>query len=116
MSDDKPKPAGLKGMWDVSDLADQPLIKPSPEQTAAARQVGERLGFVSREVPPSPTPVEKPRSEFTARMSIRVRPSDKKLLEDLGWRLRTPMGEIVTKALELFVADQAAKGQGGATE
>jgi hypothetical protein len=46
---------------------------------------------------------------------IRVRPADKTLLEDLGWRLRTPMGEIITRALELFVAEQEAKekGRGG---
>lgn len=115
MSEDKPKPAGLKGLWDVSDLADQPVVKPSAEQTEAARQVGERLGFVSREVPQPPAPVEKPKSEFTARVSIRVRPSDKKLLEDLGWRLRTPLGDIMTRALELFVAEQEAKekGRGG---
>ncbi len=31
------------------------------------------------------------------------------------WRLRTPMGEIITRALELFVAEQEAKekGRGG---
>lgn len=115
MSNEKAKPAGLKGLWDVSDLAGDPPVKPSAEQTAAARQVGERLGFVSREVPPSPAPVEKARTEFTARMSIRVRPTDKTLLEDLGWRLRTPMGEIITRALELFVAEQEVKekGRGG---
>lgn len=112
MSEQKPKPAGLKGMWDVSDLTHRPVIKPSAEQAEAAHQVGERLGFVSREVPQPPAPVEKPKSEFTARMSIRVRPSDKKLLEDLGWRLRTPLGEIMTRALKLFVAEQEAKEQG----
>ncbi len=46
MSNEKAKPAGLKGLWDVSDLAGDPPVKPSAEQTAAARQVGERLGFV----------------------------------------------------------------------
>ncbi|WP_242187200.1 hypothetical protein [Sphingomonas sp. CARO-RG-8B-R24-01] len=109
MTNEVQKPAGIKGMWDVSDLTDPPVQKPSPEQSQAAQQAGERLGFVSREAPRVEPPVERPKSEFTARVSVRVRPSDKQLLEDLGWRLRRPLGDIVSRALQLFVEEQEAQ-------
>ena len=113
MTDEASKPAGIKGMWDLSDLTDGPVDKPSSEQADAAHRAGERLGFVSREKPCAEPVVQRERSEFTARMSIRVRPSDKQRFEDLGWRLRRPLGEILGRALELYIAEQEKDEVGG---
>jgi len=104
MTTEKSKPAGIQGLWDVSDLEGPSVPAPSATERQSLAKAGERLGFASREPTPPKVAPPKPEKEMTARITIRIRPADKQRVEDYAYRQRKMLGDVMADFLDLAEA------------
>lgn len=90
---------------------DDDIPAPTPQQRAAVREGGERLGFRS-ERPASPP--KKPsaaliKAVYTANFHIRTTPEDRERYDDFAYRHRMKKGEAMTLLLDLAEEAEAAR-------
>lgn len=86
---------------------------PTPQQRAAAKQGGERLGFKS-EPPEAPTkrlPAPAREAVYTANFHIRTTPEDKERYDDFAYRYRMKKGEAMKLLLDLAEEAEAARSK-----
>jgi hypothetical protein len=94
---------------------DDDVPVPTPEQRAAAKQGGERLGFKSEPMetltksatPPAPARV----AVYTANFHIRTTPADRDRYDDFAYRHRMKKGEAMTLLLDLAEEAEAARAK-----
>lgn len=97
----------------LDDDDDVPL--PTPEQRAAAKQGGERLGFKSEPTEPltkaaPPAPAARA-AVYTANFHIRTTPADRDRYDDFAYRHRMKKGEAMTLLLDLAEEAEAARAE-----
>jgi hypothetical protein len=92
---------------------DDDIPTPTPQQRAAAREGGEKLGFRSEPVeasakrPPAP-----PRpAVYTANFHIRTTPEDRDRYDEFAYRHRMKKGEAMRLLLDLAEEAEAARGK-----
>jgi hypothetical protein len=94
---------------------DDEIPVPTPEQRAAARHGGERLGFKSEpaEAPAkaaaAPTPARA--AVYTANFHIRTTPEDRDRYDDFAYRHRLKKGEAMKLLLDLAEEAETARGK-----
>jgi hypothetical protein len=94
---------------------DDDVPVPTPEQRAAAKQGGERLGFKSEptetlaKAAPAPAPARP--AVYTANFHIRTTPEDRDRYDDFAYRHRMKKGEAMKLLLDLAEEAEAARGK-----
>lgn len=86
---------------------------PTPEQRAAAREGGERLGFKSEPADASPKrqPAAPKQAIYTANFHIRTTPEDRDRYDDFAYRHRLKKGEAMRLLLDLAEEAEAARAK-----
>lgn len=96
---------------------DDDVPVPTPEQRAAAKQGGERLGFKSEPtespVKPAPSPAPARAAIYTANFHIRTTPEDRDRYDDFAYRHRMKKGEAMKLLLDLAEEAEAARTKKG---
>lgn len=94
---------------------DDDIPVPTPEQRAAAKQGGERLGFKSEptETPSKPAPAAAPArpAVYTANFHIRTTPEDRDRYDEFAYRHRMKKGEAMKLLLDLAEEAEAARAR-----
>ncbi len=90
---------------------DDEIPIPTPEQRAAAKQGGEKLGFKSEptEVAPKRPAAVAREAVYTANFHIRTTPEDRQRYDDFAYRHRLKKGEAMALLLELAEEAEAAR-------
>jgi len=100
------------GMAKFSLDDDDEIPVPTPQQRAAAKQGGEKLGFKSEPVEAlakrPPAPVRE--AVYTANFHIRTTPEDRERYDDFAYRHRMKKGEAMKLLLDLAEEAEAARG------
>lgn len=86
---------------------------PTPEQRAAAREGGERLGFKSEptDATPKRPPAAPKQAIYTANFHIRTTPEDRDRYDDFAYRHRLKKGEAMRLLLDLAEEAEAARAK-----
>ena len=102
------------GMANFSLDDDDEIPGPTPQQRAAAKQGGERLGFKSEpaEVPAKRPPAPAREAVYTANFHIRTTPEDRERYDDFAYRHRLKKGEAMTLLLDLAEEAEAKRSKG----
>ena len=102
------------GMANFSLDDDDEIPVPTPQQRAAAKQGGERLGFKSEpaEAPAKRAPAPARKAIYTENFHIRTTPEDRERYDDFAYRHRLKKGEAMTLLLELAEEAEATRSQG----
>ncbi|RSU50996.1 hypothetical protein [Sphingomonas sp. S-NIH.Pt15_0812] len=94
---------------------DDDVPVPTPEQRAAAKQGGERLGFKSEPTElltkSAPPPAPARMAVYTANFHIRTTPADRDRYDDFAYRHRMKKGAAMTLLLDLAEEAEAARAK-----
>lgn len=101
------------GLANFSLDEDDDIPAPTPQQRAAARTGGEKLGFKSE---PSEPPAKRPpaparEAVYTANFHIRTTPQDRERYDEFAYRNRLKKGEAMTLLLDLAEEALAARAK-----
>lgn len=109
MSNGNARPGLAKFAMDDDD--DIPV--PTPQQRAAAREGGERLGFKSEpaEAPVKREPAPARAAVYTANFHIRTTPEDRDRYDEFAYRHRMKKGEAMRLLLDLAEEAEAARAK-----
>jgi hypothetical protein len=109
MSNGNARPGLAKFAMDDDD--DIPV--PTPQQRAAAREGGERLGFKSEpaEAPAKRETAPARAAVYTANFHIRTTPEDRDRYDDFAYRHRLKKGEAMRLLLDLAEEAEAARAK-----
>lgn len=104
---DKPAAPSRRSITSFADDEDIPL--PTAKQLAAAKSVGEGLGFHSEK--PAPTESLRPaarvrQATFTDAIHVRSRPEDRQRFEDFAYRHRLSKGDAMTRLLDFAEVEE----------
>lgn len=105
--------SGRPGLASFSLDEDDDIPVPTPQQRAAARAGGEKLGFKSEPVEaPSKRPAAPAREAvYTANFHIRTTPEDRERYDDFAYRHRMKKGEAMRLLLDLAEEAEAARAK-----
>lgn len=92
---------------------DDEIPVPTPQQRAAAREGGERLGFKSEpaEAPGKRPPAAPRPAVYTANFHIRTTPEDRDRYDEFAYRHRMKKGEAMRLLLDLAEEAEAARAK-----
>lgn len=109
MSNGNARPGLAKFAMDDDD--DIPV--PTPQQRAAAREGGERLGFKSEpvEAPAKREPAPSRAAVYTANFHIRTTPEDRDRYDEFAYRHRMKKGEAMRLLLDLAEEAEATRAK-----
>lgn len=93
---------------------DDDIPVPTPQQRAAAREGGERLGFKSEptEVLGKRAPAPPRAAVYTANFHIRTTPEDRDRYDEFAYRNRMKKGEAMRLLLDLAEEAEASRKRG----
>jgi hypothetical protein len=99
------------GMATFSLDDDDEIPVPTPQQRAAAKQGGEKLGFKSEpaEAPAKRAPAPVREAVYTANFHIRTTPEDRERYDEFAYRHRMKKGEAMKLLLDLAEEAEAAR-------
>lgn len=97
--------------FSLDDEDDIPV--PTPQQRAAAKQGGEKLGFKSEAVegPAKRPPAPAREAVYTANFHIRTTPEDRERYDEFAYRNRMKKGEAMKLLLDLAEEAEAARAK-----
>lgn len=103
------KPVSRRSIASFS--TDDEIPVPTPQQLAAAKSVGEGLGFRSEkppssEAPETPAAARARQAKFTDAIHVRSRPEDRQRFEDFTYRHRLSKGDAMTRLLDFAEAEE----------
>lgn len=89
------------------------ITVPTPQQRAAAREGGERLGFKSEpaESPARQAPAPARSAVYTANFHIRTTPEDRDRYDEFAYRNRMKKGEAMRLLLDLAEEAETARAR-----
>ncbi len=101
------------GMAKFSLDDDDEIPVPTPEQRAAAKQGGERLGFKSEpsEALAKRAPPPAREAVYTANFHIRTTPEDRERYDEFAYRHRMKKGEAMKLLLDLAEEAEATRSK-----
>lgn len=99
------------GMATFSLDDDDEIPVPTPQQRAAAKQGGEKLGFKSEPAEATAKRAPAPAREaiYTANFHIRTTPEDRERYDEFAYRHRMKKGEAMKLLLDLAEEAEAAR-------
>jgi len=101
------------GMANFSLDDDDEIPVPTPQQRAAAKQGGEKLGFKSEptEAPARRPPTAAREAVYTANFHIRTTPEDRERYDEFAYRNRMKKGEAMKLLLDLAEEAEAVRAK-----